>query len=146
MGVYVGIDPSLTGTAVAAVDESGHLEVWRLATSGGEDASHKETMHRLTRIERWLRDRFEQVSAEQQIVGVGIEGPSLAPQRMGRDHERAGLWWRLYTRACMYVPEVTVVSPKQRAKVGSATRDQNGDALAAGHEVRRAVGAIRPRR
>ena len=132
MGVYMGIDPSLTGTAVAAVDESGHLEVWRLATAGGEDASHKETMHRLTRIERWLRDRFEQVAGEQQIVGVGIEGPSLAPQRMGRDHERAGLWWRAFTRASMYTPDVVVISPKQRAKYACGNGNGTKDAVLLG--------------
>lgn len=125
--MWVGIDPSLTGTAIAIIDEHGHVQTSRCATTGHNDDTHEDTRQRMNRIERWLRSRLEDLGRID--LTVGIEGPSLSPRRMGQDHERAGLWWRLYARARMYSAEqpVVVVTPKQRAKYatgnGNATKD-----------------------
>ena len=127
MGVYVGIDPSLTGTAVAAVDDAGRLDVWKLPTKGAEHASAHDTMHRILKIERWLRDRLVTIGDGRELIRIGIEGPSYAPERTGHDHERAGLWHALYRRAAMYA-DMLVVTPAQRAKYatgkGNAGKDQ----------------------
>ena len=124
---YVGIDPSLAGTAIAIIDDDGTVKTHRLATSGHKNALHTDTLGRLNQIERWLRNRLEDLGRVD--LSIGIEGPSLAPARMGQDHERAGLWWRLYTRATAYAEApLMVVTPKQRAKYatgnGNATKDQ----------------------
>lgn len=124
--MWVGIDPSLTGTAIAVIDDwTGGVRTGRFPTSGKADATHADTLDRLNRIERWTRDRLEELGRID--LTIGIEGPSLSPKRMGHDHERAGLWWRLYTRASAY-GDVVVVTPKQRAKYatgnGNAGKDQ----------------------
>lgn len=125
--MWVGIDPSLTGTAIAIVGDDGRLSSARYPTTGVHSASHGDTRRRLDRIERWLRDQLEDLGRID--LSIGIEGPSLAPRRMGMDHERAGLWWRLYTRASMYAEDdPRVITPKQRAKYaagnGNASKDQ----------------------
>lgn len=132
MGAWIGIDPSLTGTGLAAVTDTGGMRVWRYATAATPAATHRDTLRRLTSIERWLRDRIDEITLGEQLLGVGIEGPSLAPHRMGRDHERAGLWWRLYTRASMYVGDVTVVTPKQRAKYATGNGNSGKDGVLLG--------------
>jgi len=124
--VYVGIDPSLTGTAIAVIDDD-VLSSRRLATVGHKADSYADTLDRLNRIERWLFRRLEDLGSID--LTIGIEGPSLSPRRMGLDHERAGLWWRLYTRAEKFAGEpIRVISPKTRAKYatgnGNAGKDQ----------------------
>ena len=129
--MWVGIDPSLTGTAIAAVDASGLVEVRTHVTTGHKGASHRSTLQRLTRIERWVRDRLDALCLNAAVAGIALEGPSLAPHRMGSDHERAGLWWRLYTRASMYAA-VTVITPKQRAKYATGSGNAGKDAVILG--------------
>ena len=131
MGVWVGIDPSLTGTAVAAVDEAGHLDVWKLTTKGDEHATAHDTMHRILRIERWLRDGLVGLGDARPLLRIGIEGPSYAPQRTGRDHERAGLWHTLYRRAAMYA-DMVVITPAQRAKYATGKGNAGKDAVLLG--------------
>lgn len=124
---WVGIDPSLTGTAIAVIDDTtGGIRTAVLPTKGSRDATHADTLARLNRIERWVRDRFDELGRID--LTIGIEGPSLAPQRMGQDHERAGLWWRLYTRASAY-GDVVVVTPKQRAKYATGNGNAGKDAV-----------------
>lgn len=125
--MWCGIDPSLTGTALAVFDDHGHLDTWRCPTRGTIGDTHRDTMVRLDRIERWLRDRLDELARVD--LTIGIEGPSLAPKRTGHDHERAGLWWRLFTRADQYADrDVLVVPPATLKKYatgkGNATKDQ----------------------
>ena len=125
--MWVALDTSLTGTAIAVIDDDGSYRTERCSTSGTDSASHADTMRRMTRIERWLRGQLEDLGRVD--LTIGIEGPSLSPQRTGRDHERAGLWWRLLTRASLYAEDdVVVVAPKSRAKYatgsGNGTKDQ----------------------
>lgn len=132
--MWIGIDPSLTGTAIAAIDEDRQLDTWLYETAGAKDQPHGDMMRRQVRIERWLRDRLEALAADHQIAGIAIEGPSLAPQRMGKDHERAGLWWALYKRASMYERsrDPLVISPKQRAKYATGNGNAGKDAVMLG--------------
>ena len=127
--VWVGIDPSLTGTAIAIIRDGGStVSTFRCPTTGHATDTHEDTRIRMNRIERWLRDLLEDLGRID--LTIGIEGPSLSPRRMGQDHERAGLWWRLHDRARMYSAEqpVRVITPKQRAKYatgnGNATKDE----------------------
>ena len=135
---YIGIDPSLAGTAVAIIWGDGSTFTQRLATEGHEGDTAEQHMHRMDRIELWVKSRIEGVDADE--LTIGIEGPSLGPRHMGLDHERAGLWHRLYKRARLYVDTtVVVVTPKQRAKYATG----NGNAGKA--EVLSAVCARHPR-
>ena len=124
--MWVGIDPSLTGTAIAVIHDDGHLTSARLSTKGEDHAPHSSTRRRLDQIERWLRHQLEDLGRID--LSIGIEGPSLSPKRLGMDHERAGLWWRLYTRASHYADgDLVVVPPKSRAKYASGNGNAGKD-------------------
>ncbi|MDO5535215.1 MAG: hypothetical protein Q4F65_11255 [Propionibacteriaceae bacterium] len=127
--MWVGIDPSLTGTAIAIIDDAGTVTTRRCATQGHKSDSADDTRQRMNKIERWLRDQLEALGRIDLVVG--IEGPSLSPRRMGLDHERAGLWWRLFSRACLYSAEqpVVVITPKQRAKYATGNGNAGKDAV-----------------
>lgn len=126
---WIGIDPSLTGTAIAIIDDTGRITTRRLTTVGHNTDTHTDTLRRLNRIERWLRHYLEDVGRID--CRIAIEGPSLSPRRMGQDHERAGLWWRLFTRATAYSAEldVVVIPPKTRAKYATGNGNAGKDAV-----------------
>lgn len=123
---WVGIDPSLTGTAIAVIDDTtGALRTARMPTKGNLADSLDERISRLDSIERWVRDRFEEIGRID--LTIGIEGPAYAAQAQAGVHLRAGLWWRLATRASKY-GDLVEISPKQRAKYatgnGNAGKDE----------------------
>lgn len=93
MTAYVGIDPSLAGTAVAVI-AGGALSTVRLHTAPVDGV--RGTVGRLDLIERWVRDQLLLLGTD---VRIGIEGPSYGQARQGGQHARDGLWWRLVTRA-----------------------------------------------
>ena len=107
---YVGIDPSLAGTAVAVI-AGGALSTVRLHTA--PVAGVRGTVGRLDLIERWVRDQLVPLGPD---VRIGIEGPSYGQARQGGQHARDGLWWRLVTRALRFADDVTVVTPAQLKK------------------------------
>lgn len=129
--MWVGIDPSLTGTAIAIVDEAGQITTARFATAGTAKPAHADTLARLDRIERWIVRQLEVLGRVD--LRIGMEGPSLSPHRTGFDHERAGLWWRLYTRASLYADDqVVVIAPTQRAKYATGKGNAGKDAVLLG--------------
>lgn len=114
----VGLDPSLTGFGLAAV-EGGRVLHAGVVNTGKLDE----------------RDRFEAL-----VEGVGewtstaqlvaIEGPSYgsASQRQTGHHERAGLWWAVVQDCWRDRVPVAIVSPATRAKY--ATGDGRADKAA----------------
>ena len=122
---YVGIDPSLSGTAIAIIDDTGGLRVERFATEPA--AGHAATVRRLNRIERWLCGRLEDLGRID--LQVAIEGPAFMSQN-GKAHERAGLWWRLYTRAALYAdPAPFVIPPKTLKKYATGKGNADKDSV-----------------
>lgn len=134
--MWVGIDPSLTGTAIAIIREDEFarsqrftVDTFRCPTTGHATDTHEDTRLRHNRIERWLRDRLEELGRID--LTVGIEGPSYGQQRQGGQFARDGLWWRLHARARMYSAEqpVWVVTPAQRAKYATGKGNADKDAV-----------------
>lgn len=122
--MWVGIDTSLTATGLCLLHEDATGRTRRVFSQGRQTDTHADTMRRLDRIEREIRDFFEGVDGV--LLGIAMEGPSLSPRRMGQDHERAGLWWRVFTRASRYA-DVLVVSPKTRAKYATGNGNSGKD-------------------
>lgn len=120
---WIGIDPSLSGTAIAIIDDAGGVRVDRCSTE--PTATHAETVARLDRIERWARRHLEAARVSGGEVLVAIEGPAFG-RSDGKAHERAGLWWRLYTRASMYTRVAPLVIAPAQLKI-YATGKGNAD-------------------
>lgn len=106
--VVVGLDLSLTSTGVA-VSRLGAVRTHRVRSSGKATASWVDRSRR-------LRALVDQVCL---LVPAGalvmVEGPSYGSVSQSV-HDRAGLWWMVFTaleaRGCALVP----VSPSQRMK------------------------------
>lgn len=121
----VGIDSSLTRTAVAIIDTAAdYHDIRTLPTTGKTDATLLERATRIDRIASWVGDLLA-TYGEGLVV---IEGPSFASSGSGT-HDRAGLWW-LIVEACgnagLGVP--VEVSPHSRQKYatgrGNAGKDE----------------------
>ena len=120
----VGVDLSLTSTAVAALHvETGELFVHRIRSAGKSD----DTLNsKLTRY----RDLAEKVSAAVAVshpVLVAIEGAQFATSKDTSAHRRAGLWWKtvdLITASGAPVIEVPPSTLKKWATgKGNASKD-----------------------
>ena len=122
---WIGIDPSLAGTAIAIIDDTGHITVDRIATQ--PTSTHGDTVARMNRIERWLRNHLERLG--QLDLTIGIEGPAFS-RSDGKSHERAGLWWRLYTRADLYTDtHPIVIGPTKLKKYATGRGNSDKDAV-----------------
>lgn len=132
MTTWIGVDPSLSGTAIALIDAQGGVRVDRCTTT--PTRTHAETVARLDGIERWLRRHLERARAASAggDVLLAIEGPAFG-RSDGKAHERAGLWWRLYTRAALYTrtpPLVIVPTQLKIYATGKGTSDKDAVILA----------------
>lgn len=129
--MWVGIDPSLTGTALAVVYPDGSHQVWRCATEGSQDDSAERVMRRILGIERWLRDRLQGLPDDKPLL-VGIEGPSYMSQ-VGHTFDRGGLWHALYRRVWQSGADaVTVITPTQLKKYATGKGNADKDAVILG--------------
>lgn len=118
---YVGIDPSLTSTAIAIVNDQ--IVTAALRTSGHRNDSLAQRIGRLNQIETWVRDHLRDLGTG---LMIGIEGPAYSRQAQTGVHLRAGLWWRLVTRASRY-GQVIEVSPTtlKRYATGKGNADKD---------------------
>lgn len=120
----VGIDLSLTSTAVAALHTgTGELYVHRVRSAGKASDSLLNKVHRYTRLS-------QEIAAAALVASpalVTIEGAQFATQKDTSAHRRAGLWWRvveLITDAGIPVIEVPVATVKKWATGrGNANKD-----------------------
>ena len=93
--IFVGIDPSLSGTAVVVILSDGTAHSKRFSTAGHRHDSLSERNRRLCKITGWVIDYISEfVGDEQGSVEIAIEGPAYA-QTNGSHHDRSGLWWIL---------------------------------------------------
>ena len=107
----VGIDPSLTRTGIAIVEDGLVLELWHR----GSDSTGDTVRDRAERIETLAA----QVTGDLFLHGVDafvIEGPSHN-SRFGKPHERAGLWWAIVSTLIRdHDAPIYEVAPQSRAK------------------------------
>lgn len=125
MTVYVGIDPSLAGTAIAVIHQD-RITVNRLATTGHKADTLDQRMQRLDAIERWLFDHLDGLPGTTAIIG--IEGPAYAAQAQAGVHLRAGLWWALARRA-RHWGQLVEIAPTIRAKYATGKGNAPKDAV-----------------
>jgi len=124
---YVGIDLSLTRTAIAIIDSYGGVTIRQKATTGRADASIRDRLHRLNDIANWVCDVV--VGEPTDLSAWAIEGPSIGSKNAASAHDRSGLWWMVtdaITASGMGYP--IVVPPTVRAKYatgkGNAGKDE----------------------
>lgn len=103
----IGIDPSLTRTAVAIVSPDS-ITVRSLPTKGAKGDTLVDRRLRLIRICQFVRDR---------IAGTGeplalIESPAHN-QTGGSHHDRSGLWWGIVDVLHAHHLPVVEVAPQQ---------------------------------
>lgn len=88
----VGIDLSLTSTAVAALHTgTGELFVHRIRSAGKATDSLADKIARYTRLS-------QEIAASVLVTSpalVAIEGAQFSTQKDTSAHRRAGLWWRV---------------------------------------------------
>jgi crossover junction endodeoxyribonuclease RuvC len=96
----LGVDPSLTGSAVATAHDSA-----RIPTPEGWP---------ILRRMRVIRSRVERAAMDADVIV--IEGPAYAA-KFGKPHERAGLWWLLVERLEAVTTAGIAVLPIQSLKI-----------------------------
>lgn len=88
--ISIGIDPSLTRTAVA-IARADSITVRSLPTKGSKAATLRERADRIEIITDWVRNLLD---AHDTAAVVCIEGPSYG-NTSGAHHDRSGLWWSI---------------------------------------------------
>lgn len=112
--IVVGIDTSLTGTGVAAIDTSTRevVDTRTIGSSGKADASLTDRRHRLGRLVSRISDAamLLHLDYDQKADLVVIETPAY-DSRTGHQHDRSGLWWLLVNRlGSLDIPVVEVTT------------------------------------
>lgn len=92
---HVGIDPSLTRTAVAIIHDDGSVTIREKATTGKAGASIADRFIRLDDITAWLGEVFFDHADVEGETTWAIEGPSLGSKNAASAHDRSGLWWHI---------------------------------------------------
>jgi len=122
---YVGIDPSLTRTAICILEDDGSVTMRTKETTGRAGATVNDRLLRLNDIADWA---YEVVTLEaRNIHGWAIEGPSIGSKNAAAAHDRSGLWWLIVASVAGYGPPL-IVPPTVRAKYatgkGNAGKDE----------------------
>jgi len=121
----VGIDPSLTGTGLAILNQHGAW-VTTIMTTGRRGDGLAERDHRIRYIvNEVLAD--DMCNADLAV----IEGPAIT-RNAGSAWDRAGLWWRIVHRLLANDVPVAVCPPSTRAKwaTGRGNADKAAVAVA----------------
>ena len=124
---YVGIDPSLTRTAVAIIHDDGSVTIREKATKGKAGASVIDRLGRIREIASWSNRVIHQ---ETDYVDLwAIEGPSMGSKNAAAAHDRSGLWWLIADALqAAQVGHPIIVPPTVRAKYatgkGNAGKDE----------------------
>lgn len=128
----IAVDPSLSATGVAVLSPGPQ---WNVHTIKSSSTSNPDaavaSLHRMEQIgmdlHTWISDMTTGGFGHGAIELCVIEAPAYS-RGMGQAHERAGLWWRLYSTLYYLGAPVLVVLPNLRAKYatgkGNAGKDQ----------------------
>lgn len=125
--IVAGIDPSLTSCGIAILDQ-GHPVALDAVGHGGKDGASYD--HRSRRIVSQCRCIISIINGHTPDLAV-IEGPAYG-QNLPSNHDRAGLWWGLYSALRAKKIPTAVVNPATRAKWATGSgRAEKRDVLAA---------------
>ena len=124
---FVGIDPSLTRTALCVIEDDGSVTLRQKATTGTAAATIGDRLRRLSDIVGWALDVVTEEAGD--IQGWAIEGPSIGSKNAAAAHDRSGLWWLLTDAiAASGYGFPLIVPPTVRAKYatgkGNAGKDE----------------------
>ncbi|MDD7812608.1 crossover junction endodeoxyribonuclease RuvC [Mycobacterium sp. CSUR Q5927] len=108
--IVAGIDPSLTNCGIAILDQ-GHPVHLDAVGHGGKDGASYD--HRSRRIVSQCRCIIGIIATHSPQLAV-IEGPAYG-QNLPSNHDRAGLWWGLYSALRARKIHTVVIAPKTRA-------------------------------
>lgn len=128
MTTILGIDPSLSRTAVAAL-QPGLITIRDIPTTGTRNDTLTNRAHRLTGITELIDAIWDDVTdtGHTPIDLVVIEGPSLGQRAQVGTFDRAGLWWMLVQQIQPLAP-IVEIPPTCRAMYatgkGNAGKDE----------------------
>lgn len=125
----VGIDPSLTRTAVATIPADGAVSLRRVTSTGRKDATLLERHARLARLRD---DVLEHVPTGALAI---IEQPLMGMAKGAAMTDRSGLWWMLVdgllAGGCDVVPVNNVYRAVYALPTKGAKRDKDAVLAAA---------------
>ena len=131
--IICGLDPSLTSAGIAILTDGTPT----LLASVGHASQGKSFDHRSRRIVSQCRAIVKALPSQLDLVVIeepawGINMPSA--------HDRAGLWWGLYSALSTRAP-IAVVNPKTRSKWATGRGDSSKlDVLAGQKRIKVCVG------
>lgn len=123
--MILGIDPSLTSTGLALVEEGAVIDTANIKSKGHKGMTYDEWLARIERVHADVRRVLNDWTSRRLITLAVIEAPSHG-SKYGNPHERAGLWWRIYSDLKFLGIERRTLAPTSRAKyiTGSGKADK----------------------
>jgi crossover junction endodeoxyribonuclease RuvC len=124
----IGVDLSLTSTALALVEDGVFTDFANITSKGTRNATYRDSLRRAQTIMEDVEDAVCQWRDNWRDIDlVVLEAPSLG-SRFGSSHERAGLWWMVYELfdGSLRDGALVTVPPTSRAKyiTGSGRGDK----------------------
>ena len=124
---YIGIDPSLTRTAVCIIEDDGSVTMRQKGTTGRATATFADRLTRIADIACWTFDVVNNEGGH--LHQWAIEGPSIGSKNAAAAHDRSGLWWLMVDMVASNGNGLPlVVPPTVRAKYatgkGNAGKDE----------------------
>lgn len=141
--IVAGIDPSLTNCGIAILQHGTPRMGTSVGHAGKDGASYDNRSDRIVSQARAILAAIETTLAagrpdqrvkfylDQHLDLAVIEGPAYG-QNLPSNHDRAGLWWGLYSALRAKKIPTAVVNPATRAKWATGSgRAEKRDVLAA---------------
>lgn len=114
--IVVGIDPSLTNTGIVALHTGTPVVLRSIGHQGRDGATYGERSDRIVSLCRAVMAVLDEITDEHGRPGLAvIEGPAYG-HNLPSAHDRAGLWWGLFSALRAKHTPTAVVAPGTRAK------------------------------
>lgn len=126
MAIVLGLDPSLTNTGIAILKGGVPHRFHSIGHGGRNGATYAERSDRIVSQARAVTNWVLNDGLIRQVHYdlVVMEGPAYG-QNLPSNHDRAGLWWGLFSAFRARKVPVVVIAPKTRAMW--ATGNGNAD-------------------
>lgn len=120
--IVCGIDPSLTNTGIAVLFDGKPLVLHSIGHGGRSGATYAQRSDRIVSqarsVVQWIDDRCQGplgvLPLNKRVDLVVMEGPAYG-QNLPSNHDRAGLWWGLFSAFRARKVPVAVCTPTTRA-------------------------------